>query len=139
MANTRKVTGRILLIAYLAAVVYCCFGQFSDLPDIGPKTFFGVPADKVAHFLMFFPFPILCHMAFADWTSKPRNTVISVSAVFLTGAAIAAATEIGQAFTDYRSGDICDYIADILSLAISSTIVLLADMHSKKQQTQNKH
>lgn len=139
MANTRKVTGTILLTAYLAAVAYCCFGQFSDLPGIAPNTFFGVPADKVAHFLMFFPFPILCHLAFADRTSKPRHSVISVSAVFLIGAAIAAATEIGQAFTDYRSGDIHDYIADILSLAISSIIVLLADIHTKKRQTQNKH
>lgn len=134
MANTRKVTGTILLTAYLAAVAYCCFGQFSDLPDIGPNTFFGIPADKVAHFLMFFPFPILCHLAFAGWTSKPRHTVISVSVVFLTGAAIAAATEIGQTFTDYRSGDICDYIADTLSLAISSVIVLLSDLYVKKHR-----
>lgn len=132
MSGKRKALGIFLLIAYLAAVGYCCFGHFNDLPEINADTFFGIPADKVVHFLMFFPFPILCHLAFAGWTSKPRHTVLSVAAVFLTGALIAAGTEIGQSFTDYRSGDILDFTADTLSLAISSILVLLVDLHIKK-------
>lgn len=133
MSNTRKALGIFLLIAYLAAVGYCCFGQFNDLPEINADTFFGIPADKVVHFLMFFPFPILCHLAFSGWISKPRHTVLSVAAVFLTGVMIAAGTEIGQSFTDYRSGDILDFTADTLSLAISSIIVLFIDLHIKKR------
>lgn len=134
MSGKRKTIGIFLLIAYLGAVVYCCFGHFSDLPEINSDSLFGIPADKVVHFLMFFPFPILCHLAFAGWTTKTSHTVLSVSVIFLTGAVIAAATEIGQSFTDYRSGDILDFTADTISLAVSSMIVLLIDLHIKKHQ-----
>lgn len=134
MSGKRKTIGIFLLVAYLGAVAYCCFGHFSDLPEINTDSLFGIPADKVVHFLMFFPFPILCHLAFAGWTTKTSHTVLSVSVIFLTGAVIAAATEIGQSFTDYRSGDIIDFTADTISLAVSSMIVLLIDLHIKKHQ-----
>lgn len=134
MSGKRKTIGIFLLVAYLGAVLYCCFGHFSDLPEINTDSLFGIPADKVVHFLMFFPFPILCHLAFAGWTTKTSHTVLSVSIIFLTGAVIAAATEIGQSFTDYRSGDIIDFTADTISLAVSSMIVLLIDLHIKKHQ-----
>lgn len=132
MPNKRKTIGIVLFIIYLAAVAYCCFGHFNDLPEISSETFFGIPTDKVIHFLMFFPFPILCHIAFAGWRTKPRHTLVSVTVIFLAGCLIAAGTEIGQSFTDYRSGDILDFAADTLSLAISSIIVLAVDLHIKK-------
>lgn len=134
----RNILALFLFIIYLGAVVYCCFGHFSDLPEIGQDTFLGIPMDKIVHFLMFFPFPVLCFIAFSGRTDKPWKSVLAVSAVFLVGCLIAAATEVGQSFTDYRSGDILDFAADAVSLAISSAIVLFIDLRIIKNRTCSK-
>ena len=129
----RNILALSIFILYLGAVVYCCFGHFSQLPDMGVDTLFGIPTDKIVHFLMFFPFPILCFLAFTGRTRRPLHTVLSVGCVFLTGCLIAASTEIGQSFTDYRSGDILDFAADTTALAISSIIVMIIDLHIIKK------
>ncbi len=122
--KVRNVLSLILFIAYLGAVAYCCFGYFSDLPDVGSETFLGIPMDKVVHFIMFFPFPILCHLVFSGRARKrPYGTLISAGCVFLAGCAIAAATEIGQYYTEYRSCDVKDFIADCLALTLSSLVI----------------
>lgn len=55
----RNILTLALLVVYLGMVGWCCFGHFSDLPDIGQDNLFGIPMDKMVHFLMFFPFPSL--------------------------------------------------------------------------------
>ena len=129
----RNLLALLLFILYLGAVVYCCFGHFSDLTEIGSDSLFGIPADKIVHFLMFFPFPVLCLLAFTRRTRRPLHTVLTVGGVFLTGCAIAAATEIGQSLTDYRSADMLDFAADTAALAVSSVIVLFIDLHVIKK------
>ncbi len=54
---------RIITTVYLLAVAYLCFASSSGLPSIKEWHFF-IPADKVVHFLMFFPFPILAYLSF---------------------------------------------------------------------------
>ena len=125
-----------LFVTYLAGVAYCCFGRFSELPEIGADSFLGIPMDKIVHFLMFFPFPVLCFLAFTGRTNRPWHTVLTTGIVFLTGCMIAAGTEIGQSFTDYRSCDILDFAADVTALAVSSVLVMLIDLHIIK--THNK-
>ena len=132
----RNILTLALLVVYLGMVGWCCFGHFSDLPDIGQDNLFGIPMDKVVHFLMFFPFPILCYLAFSGMTGRPRHTVLAVGLVFLAGCLIAAGTKIGQSFTSYRSGDALDFVADTLALAISSIIVMIIDLRIIK--THNK-
>ena len=51
-----------------------CFTSSDKLPDI-QKTIFGFPTDKVAHFLMFLPFPILFYMAWDHDTSKALRSI----------------------------------------------------------------
>lgn len=128
----RNILSLVLFIIYLGAVAYCCFGHFNDIPDIGQDNLFGIPMDKVVHFLMFFPFPILCFMTFAGQTRKSWHTVLTAGVVFLTGCAVAALTEIGQSFTDYRSGDILDFAADVTALALSTFIVTIIEIHIKQ-------
>lgn len=136
MMKKKNILALTLFIVYLGAVAYCCFGHFNDLPEISVDTFMGIPVDKIVHFVMFFPFPILCYIAFAGRILKPWHTVLSVGLVFLAGCLIAAGTEIGQSFTDYRSGDILDFAADTLSLALSSILVLIIDLHIIKHYRQ---
>lgn len=128
-----KACALILFIIYLVAVAYCCFGHFSDLPDVGNDTLFGIPMDKVVHFIMFFPFPLLCHLAFFQRGRKLSGVLFSILMIFLIGCMIAAGTEIGQSFTEYRSCDALDFAADCMSLAISSIITLAIELHMTKR------
>ena len=60
--QTRSIIAKIVMLLYVVAVAYLCFANFHKLPEV-PKTFLGIPMDKIVHFCMFFPFPIL-----AEWS-----------------------------------------------------------------------
>jgi len=118
---------RILFVLYIIALAYLCFGHFDSVPRVKPY-FLGYPIDKVVHFLMFFPFPLLLFAAFDRITTKPWHSLVFAVLVFLLGCLLAAGTEIGQGMTTYRSADPWDFRADALALAISSVIVLVIDL-----------
>ena len=94
-------------------------------------SYWGIPTDKIVHFLMFFPFPLLCFGAFDKFTTKPWHSVLFVVIVFCIGCVLAGATEIGQSMTKYRTGDERDFFADGIALGISSLIVLILDLRKQ--------
>ena len=124
MNKTAILISRIALILYLALIVFLCFGHFKHLPD-APKTFLGFEMDKVVHFLMFFPFPILTWLAVGKQPEGPWKALGMVLLIFLCGSLIAAATEIGQGFISYRTTDPNDFKADSLALALSSLMIFI--------------
>jgi VanZ family protein len=132
MASRLKITSRILFILYLAAVVVVCFGHFENLPDI-EKKFLGIPMDKVIHFIMFLPFPILMGISFHKTSTKSLNTIFFTLGTFVLGCILAGATEIGQSFTTYRSCDITDFRADSIALAISTLAVFIVNILRNKR------
>lgn len=107
---------------YVCAVLFCCFWRFESLPEVG-RSFLGIPADKVAHFIMFLPWPALAWLAF------PRNR--GIVAIFILGCVFAALTEAGQSLTSYREGDTLDLLADILGLAVGSLAIPAIKSHLK--------
>ena len=128
----KRLIARILFFLYLAAVLVLCFGQFKDAPSI-PWTLLGIPSDKLVHFCMFFPFPILAFLAFDKYTETPRSTFLFSGITFLVGVALAFGTEWGQAhLTTYRSGDPLDLVADVSALFISTLIVIIWDLRKQK-------
>lgn len=129
----RRLIARILFFLYLAAVLVLCFGQFKDAPSV-PWTLLGIPSDKLVHFCMFFPFPILAFLAFDKYTETPRSTFLFSGITFLVGVALAFGTEWGQAhLTTYRSGDPLDWVADISALFISTLIVIIWDLLKQRK------
>ena len=124
MTRRQLIRARILFAVYLAAVAFLCFGQFSSSQDV-PMALWGIPTDKVVHFLMFFPFPLLACLAFGGYRGKPGQAVLKTALAFLAGCAFAAGTEWVQTRLPYRSGDPVDFQADTLALLLSSVIVLL--------------
>ena len=54
--------------------------------------------------------------------------LLAVLAVAAMGLGVAAATEVGQSFTGYRSGDPKDFRADALAVGISSLIIFTATL-----------
>lgn len=123
--STRALVFRLLMVLYIASVAVLCFAKFDSLPDV-EKFIFGIPTDKIVHFCMFFPFPILCYFV----KDKHRKTIASAFVFFVMiasfGCIFAGITEIIQGTLPYRSEDILDFGADCLSICLSSVIVLIA-------------
>ena len=129
----RRLIARILFFLYLVAVLVLCFGQFKDAPSV-PWTLLGIPSDKLVHFCMFFPFPILAFLAFDKYTETPRSTFLFSGITFLVGVALAFGTEWGQAhLTTYRSGDPLDWVADVSALFLSTLIVIIWDLLKQRK------
>ena len=127
MKNGRLIA-RVVFLLYLAAVLYLCFGKFSDMSSVA-KHFLGIESDKVVHFLMFLPFPILFYMAFGWRTRNPWYSVLLAHAILALGSIIAAGTELVQDLIPYRASDIVDFMADFLALCISTLVTLIIDLN----------
>ena len=128
----RKLFARIVFLLYLAALLYLCFGKFSGLSSV-PRSFFGIESDKVVHFLMFLPFPILFYMAFGWRTSRPWHSILLALGILGLGTLIAAGTECIQGLIPYRALDSSDFLADLIALCISSVITLFIDLNKTKR------
>ena len=117
---------RLLLVVYVLAVLYLCFGYFKSLPAVS-RYLWGFETDKVVHFLMFLPFPLLVYGALGIRPRAWWGALLLVAGIFLAGCLLSGGTEIGQSFLYWRSGDLHDFKADALALGISSGIVLLLE------------
>ena len=91
--RTRSIIFSIVTVLYIGAVAYLCFANFQKLPDM-PKTFLGIPTDKVVHFCMFFPFPILAYLAYDRYTDTPLKAFAALISIFAFGCIFAGVTEI---------------------------------------------
>lgn len=109
MTRKLRTTARILLGIYLVAVLTLCVINLSSMPEV-PTTFLGIELDKVAHFLMFLPLPVLFYLSF-DW-----KAAAIIGASILAGLTLAGTTEWIQSFLTYRSMDLDDFFADIIGL-----------------------
>ena len=133
MTRQQAILFRILFFLYVAGVLLLCFGRFESTPSL-QWDFLGIPSDKLVHFCMFFPFPILAFLAFDQYTKNARQTLIFVGITLGVGILLAIGTEIGQAqLTDYRTGDIWDWVADVVALVLSSVLVTLWDIRKQKR------
>ena len=113
----------ILFCLYVAAVVLLCIIKTESLPEL-PKTFFGIPFDTIAHFIMFFPFPILGYTTLYPAGKNFWRDLALVAIICLIGGVFAYSTETLQAMTEYRTSDIMDIAADSVGL-ISGTLVTI--------------
>ena len=133
MKTSLKRIFQLGFIVYLLAVLYLCFGKFENTPDI-PWSFLGIPSDKLVHFCMFFPYPILAFLAFDRFTDTPKSTFLFSGITWVLGLLLAVATEWGQAhLTDYRRGDPWDLLADALAITLSTILVIFWDLSKQKQ------
>ena len=129
--TTKTILARILFFLYLAAIAFLCFMHVDKLPEV-QQFIFGIPTDKVAHFLMFLPFPILAYLAYDHLTNKVWSAIFFAIATFIIGALIANGTEYVQGTLPYRSMDINDFKADALALAVSCVFVFIIDVSHLK-------
>ena len=125
--HTRAIIFRILTILYVVAVAWLCFANLSKAPQM-PRTLFGLPIDKVVHFLMFFPFPILAFLAYDHLTQTPWQALAALISICAIGGIFAGITEIIQGQLSYRTKDINDFGADCLAIGLSGLLVFVIDV-----------
>ena len=141
MATTRNSTKckvsdvlfRILLFIYIGAIAYLCFAKMNNLPQI-QNEFFGIPTDKLVHFCMFFPFPIIAFYAYDRRLKTRVELVSSLVKLCAWGCIFAGVTEMVQATLPYRSQDVKDFAADCIAIGISSLILLIINLIKFKKK-----
>lgn len=134
MTRSHKIAFQVIFFLYVAAVLFLCFAHFEQTPAI-EWSLWGIPSDKVVHFCMFFPFPILAFLAFDRYTDSVRSTLLFSGITLLVGFLLAWGTEWGQAhLTDYRSEDPLDLLADGTALVFSTLLVIFLDIRKQKKR-----
>lgn len=120
----RRIFYILAFSVYIASILTLCLIKPEDLPQ--PDIyFFGLPVDKVVHFLMFLPFPVLVYMMlFKKARRKWLDTLILAGGMAL-GLCAALGTEFLQSLTQYRSADIHDVYADMQGICLGGIIVLV--------------
>lgn len=114
-----------LFCIYVAAVLFLCFTNGEQLPDV-PPVWFGIPADKAAHFIMFCPFVPLSYLAFVPRRTTVWRKFALLAVCAATGAGLAASTEYIQGLLGYRTEDILDMLSDSFGLAAGAVLTAAA-------------
>ncbi len=118
-----KIVYRTVLLIYIGAIAFLCFANLNGLPSI-QKSFFGIPADKLVHFAMFFPFPWLAYCAVDRKPKSVGEIVAGIVSICSAGCIFAGITEIVQGTLPYRSEDIKDFATDCLAICLCGAILL---------------
>ena len=122
--STKRIIYATAFCLYMAAVVYLCFARPENMPQL-PMTWFGLPADKIGHFLMFAPFPLLGYKVLETDNISATKKFMLLAVVSTLGLGIAISTEQLQAMLAYRSAEIMDIAADAAGIVIGGIVCIL--------------
>ena len=122
--NITKTVMTIIFCLYIAAVAYLCFARPDDMPQL-PQLWLGLPADKVGHFLMFMPFPLLGYLTFEVKGMSVGRKLFLIAILIVFGAGMALGTEYIQARLEYRSAENSDLLADVIGLITGGIFTLI--------------
>ena len=128
----RRIISAVLFCLYIAAVAYLCFARPEELPKL-PDSWFGLASDKIGHFLMFLPFPLLGFITFDSSLMSGWRRAALVFAICVIGAGAAVGTEQIQAQLEYRSAERADLIADAAGLAAGVLLTAVYIMTRKSK------
>lgn len=124
---------RGLLLIYIGAIAYLCFADMNNLPQV-QKDLFGIPMDKLVHFCMFFPFPIIAFVAFDRKFNTRLSLLCSLVKLCAWGCIFAGVTEMVQATLPYRSQDVTDFAADCLGIGLATLLLLIFNLIKFKKK-----
>lgn len=123
MALKRRHMAILLFAFYLAAVAYLCFLKPGSIPVL-QQFIFGIPTDKVIHFIMFLPYPVLAYISFRPDRKGILTHMLTFIAIIAVGAAMAMGVERLQIAAG-RNYDIKDFYANIAGMAAGAAITLI--------------
>ena len=124
MRTRIKTIMTVLFCIYIAALAFLCFMKTDSVPDV-QFTLLGIPTDKLVHFCMFAPYPILAFQTFHPDNASAWRELIILAVLAILGLGLAYSTEQIQSLTDYRSYEIADFYADSIGIAVGTAVVLV--------------
>lgn len=111
-----------LFVLYVGAIIYLCFGNFTDISGKVPLTILGIQTDRIVHFAMFFPYIFLAQAAFAG--KNPWKTLVWVT---ISAIAMAYALELLQGVvTTTRTTDPWDLSINLSAVTTATLIMAIA-------------
>lgn len=122
----------ISLCLYLAALGFLCFADPQSYPST-PFSLWNIPTDKIVHFIMFAPYPVLTFITLDPQSGSTTKRLIILLLVLMSGTALALGTELIQGTMEYRSFELWDLAADIAGM-LASTMALTAYMLSRNRK-----
>lgn len=131
MERRLKRIALFLFCFYIVAVILMCVIKTESLPEL-PKVFLGIPFDKIAHFIMFLPFPILGYSAFYPSECSIAREIAVVMVISVIGFVFAAATEGLQSMTEYRTADSMDMMSNAIGLMTGAAASIIYIIFKRK-------
>ena len=128
MQISRRHIALIFLCLYLMALGFLCFADPQSYPS-PPFSIWNIPTDKIVHFIMFAPYPVLTFITVDQQSCSLMKRLVILILVLLSGAALSLGTEVIQGTTEYRSFELWDLAADIAGI-LTSTMAMAAYMLS---------
>ena len=119
-ALKRRHLAILLFALYLATVAYLCFLKPGSIPVLR-QFIFGIPTDKIIHFMMFLPYPFLAYTSFRPDRKGICAHLIVLAAILIVGAAMSMGVERLQIAAG-RNYDIKDFYANIAGMAAGAAI-----------------
>ncbi len=108
----------ILLIIYIASVLFLSLYSFENTQIDLPKFFLGIPLDKIIHFIMYIPLPILLWAVLIDFYPSYYHRGVALVIIFIISIILSTSTEILQKTTEFRQFEYLDLIANYLGVII---------------------
>ena len=126
-----------LFYIYILGLCFCCFWNFRGSIDLSTE-WIGLPKDKVVHFLLFFPMPVMTYLAFPKLRNTPRRYLRFSIIVFICSIAFGAMTEAVQWLTGYRQCDWGDLLADCCGIAAAIAVLQIYEAFIKNWRDSGK-
>jgi VanZ family protein len=136
MENTRQHIALTALCLYLAALAFLCFANPQDYPSTD-FTLWGLPVDKIAHFLMFAPYPVLAFITIDRHSARLFRRLSILFLVLASGCALAIGTELVQGMTEYRSFELWDFAADTAGMFASTCALIIYTLLTDRKRHSN--
>ncbi len=128
--NFIKYLLRTLFVLYIILLFFFSLYSFSSTPVDLSLYYWGIRADRIAHFIMFFPFPFSAWFAFGG-VIKAITGKYAYVALFFTGIIVASITETLQSFIPYRDSDLLDLLANYSAIFMGTLLVMFIDRYAK--------
>ena len=136
MQITRRHIALIFLCLYLTTLGFLCFADPQNFQSAS-FSLWNIQADKIVHFIMFAPYPVLMFITVDNHSGSLMKRLITLSLVLASGAALALGTEIIQGTTEYRSFELWDLAADIAGILTSTMAVAAYIRSTNRKRRQN--
>ena len=114
----------VVLCCYFAVILMLCLARPQHMAVL-ERSLWGIPMDKIAHFLMFLPYSTIAYIAFRPETGKKWRHLLVLLAVLAIGTGLAMGTEQLQGLSEYRSYEIEDFYADVIGMECSALVTAL--------------